>query len=70
MAIETNAVVIGDLNENYPQDRDYIAEGAAHMRLTKKVLKNTFPNVNSPVDIDSDTPTSIASPVMVILLVG
>ena len=55
MAIETNAVVISDLNENYPQDRDYIAEGAAHMRLTKKVLKNTFPNVNSPVDIDSDT---------------
>lgn len=55
MAIENNAVVISDLNENYPQDRDYIAEGAAHMRLTKKVLKNTFPNVNSPVNIDSDT---------------
>ena len=54
MAIENNAVVISDLNQNYPQDRDYIQEGAAHIRLVKNVLKNTFPNVDSPVDIDSD----------------
>lgn len=61
MAIETNAVVIGDLNENYPQDRDYVSEGAAHMRLTKKVLKNTFPNVDTPVELDSSTLNLFAS---------
>ena len=54
MAIETNAVVISDLNPLYPQDRDYIAEGAAQIRLVKQVIKNTFPNVDAPVTIDSD----------------
>lgn len=54
MAIETNAVVISDLNPLYPQDRDYIAEGAAQIRLVKQVIKNTFPNVDSPVTMDSD----------------
>lgn len=55
MAIETNAVVITDLNPLYPRDRDYIYEGAAQIRLIKQTLKNTFPNVTEPVEIDSDT---------------
>lgn len=55
MAIETNAVVITDLNPLYPRDRDYIYEGAAQIRLIKQTLQNTFPNVTEPVDIDSDT---------------
>lgn len=54
MAIETNAVVISDLNPAYPQDRDYIAEGAAQIRLVKQVVKNTFPNVDAPVQLDAD----------------
>ena len=55
MAIETNAVVVTDLNPLYPRDRDYIYEGAAQIRLIKQTLQNTFPNVTEPVDIDSDT---------------
>lgn len=54
MAIETNAVTINDLNPLYPRDKDYIYEGAAHMRLMKQVIKNTFPGINSPVNIDSE----------------
>lgn len=54
MAIEVNATNIGDLNPAYPQDRDYLAEGAAHLRLIKNTLKTTFPNVNGPVNVSSD----------------
>lgn len=55
MAVETTARTINDLNPLYPRDRDYLYEGASHIRLVKQTLKNTFPNVTEPVDIDSDT---------------
>lgn len=54
MAIEVNAVVVSDLNEDYPQDRDYLSEGGAHIRLVKKILKNTFPNLTEPMEVGSD----------------
>lgn len=54
MAIETNAVVVTDLNPLYPRDRDYIYEGAAQIRLIKQTLQNTFPNITEPVNVDSD----------------
>lgn len=55
MAIESNAETINDLNPLYPRDRDYLYEGAAHIRLVKQTIKSTFPNITEPVLIDSDT---------------
>lgn len=60
MAIETNAVVVTDLNPLYPRDRDYIYEGAAQLRLVKQVLQNTFPNLTEPMTVDSDTLAAIS----------
>lgn len=55
MAVENTANTINDLNPLYPRDRDYLYEGASHMRLIKQTLKNTFPQVTEPVNIDSTT---------------
>ena len=60
MAIETNAVVVTDLNPLYPRDRDYIYEGAAQLRLVKQVLQNTFPNLTEPMTVNSDTLAAIS----------
>lgn len=49
MAIETNAVVVQDLNPQYPYPTDYISEGDDHVKLTKQVLKNTFPTATTPL---------------------
>lgn len=54
MAIEQNVTSIRDLDPLLPQNRDYISEGAAHVRLVKQTLKNTFPNVDKPVTFNSD----------------
>jgi microcystin-dependent protein len=50
MAIE-NAVYINDLNLNNPTAVDFAAEGDDHMRLIKRVLKNTFVNANGAFDM-------------------
>lgn len=42
MPIE-NANFIGDLDDTYPLQDDDVSEGDDHLRLTKLVLKNTFP---------------------------
>lgn len=55
MAVENTANTIAELNPLYPRDRDYLYEGASHIRLIKQTLKNTFPNVTEPVNVDSDT---------------
>lgn len=49
MAIETNAVVVQDLNPQYPYPTDYLSEGDDHLKLTKQVLKNTFPTATTPL---------------------
>lgn len=49
MAIETTAVVINDLNPEYPFSKDYISEGAGHLKLIKQVVKNTFPTASTPL---------------------
>lgn len=49
MAIETNAVVIQDLNPQYPYPTDYISEGDDHIKLLKQVSKNTFPTATTPL---------------------
>lgn len=48
MPIES-ASYINQLNPDYPQDVDMKMEGAAQIRLTKLVNKNSFPNVGGPV---------------------
>ena len=40
---------ITDLVPNWPLPGDYRREGDDHFRLIKKVLRNTFPNLNGPV---------------------
>lgn len=52
MAIETTAVVINDLNPEYPFPNDYISEGDDHIKLIKQVVKNTFPTANTPLTPD------------------
>lgn len=54
MTIETSAVFINELNENYPRREDLIKEGDDHLRLIKQTLKTTFPNINSEVTISSN----------------
>lgn len=55
MAIETNAVVVQDLNPQYPYPTDYISEGDDHLKLTKQVLKNTFPTATTPLTTEFAT---------------
>lgn len=55
MAIETNAVVVQDLNPQYPYPTDYISEGDDHVKLTKQVLKNTFPTATTPLNVEFST---------------
>ena len=49
MSYET-ADYINQLNQNLPQATDTISEGDIHLRLLKEVLKQSFPNVNMPVN--------------------
>ena len=50
MPVETGNY-ISDLNASYPGPSDSISSGDDHIRLTKKVLKNTFPNVDGPIEL-------------------
>lgn len=43
------ATYIDDLNTDYPESDDGVAQGDDHLRLIKQVLKNTFPNITGPV---------------------
>ena len=50
MPVETGNF-ISDLNASYPVPSDSISSGDDHIRLTKKVLKNTFPNVDGAIEL-------------------
>jgi hypothetical protein len=50
MALETGTYV-SDLNINNPTITDQIDQGDDHIRLIKKTLKNTFPNVSGAVTL-------------------
>ena len=56
MAYE-NADYINQLNQNLPQATDTISEGDIHLRLLKEVLKQSFPNVDMPVNAIHTSPT-------------
>lgn len=48
MSVET-ATYINQLNAAWPQSTDFLSEGDNHIRLSKDVLKKTFPNVAGAV---------------------
>lgn len=58
MALENEVQVdtIPELNEEWPLGTDKYSEGDNHIRLIKKVLKYTFPNLNAPITL---TPAQI-----------
>ena len=62
MSYET-ADYINQLNQNLPLATDTISEGDIHLRLLKEVLKQSFPNVNMPVNAihTSDSEPSLYS---------
>lgn len=51
---ETQASYIDDLNVNWPAGTDSPAFGDNHIRLIKKVLKQTFPNITGPITLTQD----------------
>lgn len=53
MALET-AQFINGLNQSNPSGADRLHQGDDHIRLVKSVLKNTFPNINGPVELTQD----------------
>ena len=53
MTVETSAHYINELNETYPRKEDLIKEGDDHLRLLKYVLKSSFPNVTSAINVSS-----------------
>lgn len=59
MALES-ASYISDLNTSNPLSTDTVSQADDHLRLIKKVLKDTFPNLNGPV---TSTPLQLNSPV-------
>lgn len=65
MTIETSAVFINELNENYPRREDLIKEGDDHLRLIKQTLKTSFPNINSAVTISSSELNAIKDSIII-----
>ena len=45
-----NADFINQLDVNLPKGTDTISEGDIHLRLIKKAIQQSFPNVNEPVN--------------------
>jgi hypothetical protein len=45
---------IDDLNQNNPTSSDGVSQGDDHLRLIKKVILNTFPNIDNEVTATED----------------
>ncbi|WPH64820.1 hypothetical protein [Vibrio phage vB_VpaP_SJSY21] len=45
---------ISQMTETLPNNTDPRSEGAGQIRAIKRVLKNTFPNMSGPVDVDPE----------------
>jgi len=52
-----SADYINGLNQNLPLATDTISEGDIHLRLLKEVLKQSFPNVDMPVNAIHTSPS-------------
>ena len=59
MALES-ASYIAQLNQANPTSTDTVSQADDHLRLIKSVLKNTFPNLDQPVNA---TPAQINQPI-------
>lgn len=54
----SSTIYIDDLNASYPAGTDQKKEGDNHIRGIKKILLNTFPNIDGPVSVtDSELDT-------------
>ena len=53
MAVE-NVTYINSLDPSAPAGGDSISEGDDHIRNIKRAIKDTFPNVDGPVDLTTD----------------
>lgn len=51
MSVESSASNISQLNPNWPTAEDFVSEGDDHLRLLKKTIKQTFPNIKDSVNI-------------------
>lgn len=64
MALETGTY-LSDLNINNPAITDQVSQGDDHIRLIKKTIKNSFPNVSGAVTLShtqiNNLPTDISS---------
>ncbi|UMO76444.1 tail fiber protein [Pseudomonas phage BroderSalsa] len=61
MALE-NATYINQLDDASPDGLDRISQGDDHLRLIKRVLQRTFPNIAGEVKISHDQLNSLALP--------
>lgn len=48
------ATYLAQMSETLPNNTDPRSEGAGQIRAVKRVLKNTFPNIDSPVTIEPE----------------
>ena len=55
MSVESNVNFIPELNDQFPRKNDLIKEGDDHIRLVKRVLKNTLPGFNKALTITADS---------------
>lgn len=60
MSVENSANNISQLNPNWPTAEDFVSEGDDHLRLIKKTVKQTFPNIKDIVNISHKQLNSLA----------
>ena len=60
MPIEGQVNNISDLNPVYPQSDDPVSQGDNHIRNIKKAVKDTFPNVDGPVNATDEELNQLA----------
>ncbi len=53
-----SATYVNQLDRNLPRGSDSVSEGDIHLRTIKEVLKNSFPNVDVPVNAIHTSPTA------------
>lgn len=60
MPVEVTTNIPG-LNQSYPLATDGLGEGDDHLRLLKRVLKTTFPNIDTPITVSSAAINAVIS---------
>jgi len=60
MPVEVTTNIPG-LNQSYPLATDGLGEGDDHLRLIKRVLKTTFPNIDQPITVSAAAINAVIS---------